>query len=199
VLAAQGRGGDTEVAHLSPGKVVLPRSLQTPELMHAIAALAHDRGIDVSQITVGSSANRFNPQTATAQFQNVIDNIPVIWRRPRSGVPSMTLPASSSYFDTIESRMNSTVQQLLAEGWEFLPDGLMKAPNGQIVAPATEEIVVADRRPRRQPPQDRDDCNANPINLTLRRPCRLDFFPVSELACHAARCNRDWVLCGHGL
>jgi cellobiose-specific phosphotransferase system component IIA len=40
LLALQGRGGDTEIAHLTPGEVVLPRSLQTPALMKQIAALA---------------------------------------------------------------------------------------------------------------------------------------------------------------
>jgi len=67
VLAAQGRGGDTEVAHLSPGEVVLPRSLQTPELMHAIAALAHDRGIDPDRLVV-SGRSSVNPHTEAEEF-----------------------------------------------------------------------------------------------------------------------------------
>ena len=46
MLALQGRGGDTEVAHLTPGEMVLPRSLQTPELMKQIATLAARQGID---------------------------------------------------------------------------------------------------------------------------------------------------------
>ena len=41
VLALQGRGGDTEIAHLTPGEVVIPRSLQTPSVMRTLAMEAH--------------------------------------------------------------------------------------------------------------------------------------------------------------
>ena len=37
VLALQGRGGDTEVAHVTPGEVVIPKRMRTPELMAALA------------------------------------------------------------------------------------------------------------------------------------------------------------------
>lgn len=39
-LAAQGRGQDTEVAHLALGEIVLPRLLQKPEVMSAIRRAA---------------------------------------------------------------------------------------------------------------------------------------------------------------
>jgi hypothetical protein len=36
VLALQGRGGDTAVAHLEPGEMVIPRRVLTPELAQLI-------------------------------------------------------------------------------------------------------------------------------------------------------------------
>ncbi len=37
VLALQGRGGDTEIAHVTPGEVVIPARIRTPEVMAALA------------------------------------------------------------------------------------------------------------------------------------------------------------------
>jgi hypothetical protein len=68
LLALQGRGGDREIAHLTPGEVVIPRSLQTPGLMRAIAAEAERQGIDPARYTVGQRANRVNPQTGAREF-----------------------------------------------------------------------------------------------------------------------------------
>jgi|GEM_PF-3948541 len=68
LLALQGRGGDTEVAHLTPGEIVLPRSLQTPSLMKQIAELAARQGIDPRRLTVGHQANSVNPKTGTPEF-----------------------------------------------------------------------------------------------------------------------------------
>lgn len=69
ILALQGRGGDTELAHLTPGEVVLPPQLQTPEVMAALQAAAGAAGIDVGRITVGDSANSTNPETGMAEYR----------------------------------------------------------------------------------------------------------------------------------
>ncbi|MBL8630723.1 MAG: hypothetical protein JNM81_13890, partial [Rhodospirillaceae bacterium] len=50
VLALQGRGGDTAVAHLEPGEMVVPRAVLTPQLAQLIAAEAARRGIDPKQL-----------------------------------------------------------------------------------------------------------------------------------------------------
>src|SRR5947207_4021706 len=39
-LARAGRGSDTTVGHLTPGEVVIPKRLQTPEVMAALARAA---------------------------------------------------------------------------------------------------------------------------------------------------------------
>ena len=40
VLALQGRGGDTQIAHMTPGEIVIPARLRTPEVMAAVARAA---------------------------------------------------------------------------------------------------------------------------------------------------------------
>lgn len=68
ILALQGRGGDTELAHVTPGEMVLPAPLQTPEVMAAVQAAAQNAGIDMGQYTVGAPANSVNPETGVAEY-----------------------------------------------------------------------------------------------------------------------------------
>ncbi|MDX2143016.1 MAG: hypothetical protein SFV19_06655 [Rhodospirillaceae bacterium] len=68
LLALQGRGGDTEIAHVTPGEVVIPRNLQTPAVMRTLAAAAARAGIDPRRYTVGHRANSVNPRTGTGEF-----------------------------------------------------------------------------------------------------------------------------------
>jgi lysozyme len=68
VLALQGRGGDTAVAHLEPGEMVVPRAVLTPQLVQVIAAEAAKRGIDPKQLIVGSRKASINPATDTEEF-----------------------------------------------------------------------------------------------------------------------------------
>jgi hypothetical protein len=67
-LAAQGRGEDTEIAHLAPGEFVVPEALQTPEFMAALRHAAADRGISLEMLRVGSTGNQINPNTGTPEF-----------------------------------------------------------------------------------------------------------------------------------
>jgi hypothetical protein len=103
VLALQGRGGDTAVAHLEPGEMVVPRAVLTPQLAQLIAAEATKRGIDPKQLIVGSRKASINPTTGAEEFglfgdiankvkgwfshgdQLDVDEIPVtVTRRPES-------------------------------------------------------------------------------------------------------------------
>jgi hypothetical protein len=85
LLALQGRGGDTEIAHVTPGEVVIPRSLQTPQLMRQIAVLAARQGLDPRQLTVGHRANKVNPQTGQREF---LDDV-IVTGKP---YPAVTIP-----------------------------------------------------------------------------------------------------------
>jgi hypothetical protein len=93
LLALQGRGGDTEVAHLTPGEVVIPRALQTPAVMRALATEAARQGIDTSRLSVGSPANSRNPRTGQQEF---MEEIVVTGERPSPvNIPRVTnMPGS---------------------------------------------------------------------------------------------------------
>ena len=68
VLALQGRRGDTKVAHVTPGEVVIPRRLQTPHVLAALRAAAQEAGLDPSRLVVGNGRNSINPNTGQAEF-----------------------------------------------------------------------------------------------------------------------------------
>jgi hypothetical protein len=68
VVALGGRGGDTRIAHVTPGEVVIPKSLQTPGLLAELQAAARAQGINPSRIVVGSGRNSINPNTGQPEF-----------------------------------------------------------------------------------------------------------------------------------
>ena len=63
--ADMGRSGDTTVGHLTPGEVVVPVDLQTPQLM---AALMEALGPDFGRYQVGGDDDSINPQTGMPEF-----------------------------------------------------------------------------------------------------------------------------------
>lgn len=67
-LAAQGRKGDTEVAHVTPGEVVIPRELKTinPKLYAELMAQVARIGGDPSKMVVGNGS--VNPRTGLQEF-----------------------------------------------------------------------------------------------------------------------------------
>jgi len=67
-LAAQGRGGDTEIAYVTLGEIVLPDALQTPEVLNAIRQAAADANIPLERFRVGSGRNSVNPNTGQPEF-----------------------------------------------------------------------------------------------------------------------------------
>jgi len=67
-LAAQGRGDDTEIAHVARGEVVIPEALQTPELLQVLRRAAAAQGIPLERFRVGSQRNSINPNTGVAEF-----------------------------------------------------------------------------------------------------------------------------------
>jgi len=66
-LAAQGRGGDTELAHVMEGEMMIPPGVLSPELMQAIMAEMEAAGIDPEGHTVGQGMS-INPETGLPEF-----------------------------------------------------------------------------------------------------------------------------------
>lgn len=67
-VAAQGRGGDTRVAHVTPGEVVIPKEVAAlrPDLIAHISDQIRRMGGDPQRLTVG--AGRVNPATGIEEF-----------------------------------------------------------------------------------------------------------------------------------
>ncbi|MGE4063387.1 MAG: cell wall hydrolase [Rhodospirillaceae bacterium] len=68
VVALQGRSGDTEIAHVTPGEIVLPKELQTSAVLGALRRAAEDAGVPLDRLRVGSGENKVNPETRAAEF-----------------------------------------------------------------------------------------------------------------------------------
>jgi len=67
-LARQGRGGDTEIAHMARGEIVLPEVLQTPEVLNALRRVASEKGMALERYRIGSERNSINPNTGAPEF-----------------------------------------------------------------------------------------------------------------------------------
>ena len=67
-LASKGRGGDSEIGHLTPGEIVLPANLpqQQPDLYAQIEAFFGD---DLGRYTVGGNDDSINPATGYPEFE----------------------------------------------------------------------------------------------------------------------------------
>ncbi len=66
--AAQGRGGDTEIAHVTRGELVVPRALQNPEVLAVLRRAAAAHNIPPEALSIGNARNRINPKTGQPQF-----------------------------------------------------------------------------------------------------------------------------------
>lgn len=67
-IAKQGKGGDTEVAHLTPGEKIVPPQAQTPALNAQIDDNLNDAGLDSSAFTSGSPLSKVNSKTGVPEY-----------------------------------------------------------------------------------------------------------------------------------
>lgn len=67
-IAAQGRGGDNMIAHLTPGEMMVPPQVQTPKVLATLKKAYETKGVDPQQFTAGSSASSVNPQTGVPEY-----------------------------------------------------------------------------------------------------------------------------------
>lgn len=67
--AEKGRKGDTVMAHLTNGEIVLPAIVQQdPEFMQMLSVYFKENDADINQYIVGSEANSINPETGVPEF-----------------------------------------------------------------------------------------------------------------------------------
>lgn len=63
-----GRGGDTLMAHLTPGEVEVPPEVQTPKVLATLKKAFEDKGVSAQQFTAGSPQSSLNPQTGLPEY-----------------------------------------------------------------------------------------------------------------------------------
>lgn len=69
-MASVGRGGDTMMAHVTPGDYVIPKNIlvQHPEFLVKLKKVMSDMGEDYRTHMVGSGFENINPQTNSPEF-----------------------------------------------------------------------------------------------------------------------------------
>jgi hypothetical protein len=68
VVSLGGRRGDTRIAHVTPGEVVLGDDLMTPDVVDLLRRTAKEKGLDYERFVVGSGRNSINPRTGQMEF-----------------------------------------------------------------------------------------------------------------------------------
>lgn len=94
-LAAQGRGEDTEIAHVARGEMVIPEAFQTPELLAVLHRAAAKNGVPLDRLRVGSRRNSINPKTGLPEFFGPV----IIEGGPIGEVESRTRPWNPSGYE----------------------------------------------------------------------------------------------------
>lgn len=100
-MARKGRAGDTEVGHLTPGEVVVPKRVweADPGLQHrAMAAMAR-AGMNPAQYIVGHPENSRNPRTGAREFAAQMVSDPIngtYWYDAATGQTSTSQPEATS-------------------------------------------------------------------------------------------------------
>jgi hypothetical protein len=74
-MARYGRNGDTMMAHVAPGEMVVPQDVlqENPEVAQGLGVAFRDSGMDPLRYTVGSGYNSINPATGEPEFFSIKD------------------------------------------------------------------------------------------------------------------------------
>ena len=69
-MARYGRGGDTMMAHVAPGEMVVPQEVlrNSPQVARGLGTAFRDVGADPRRYVVGSGQNSINPVTGKREF-----------------------------------------------------------------------------------------------------------------------------------
>tara|TARA_X000001382_G_scaffold122916_1_gene106244 strand:+ start:663 stop:1658 length:996 start_codon:yes stop_codon:yes gene_type:complete len=72
-MAQMGRFGDTSMAHVSPGVMVVPKEIldRQPNLQRGIMGAIAQEGMDPRRYTVGAPQNSINPMTGQPEYFNL--------------------------------------------------------------------------------------------------------------------------------
>lgn len=66
--AGQGRGGDSMVAHMTPGEIAVPPQIQTPDVLTALNRAFASAGANPTSFQAGNPDQKVNPATGMPEF-----------------------------------------------------------------------------------------------------------------------------------
>ena len=67
-MAGQGRGGDSMMAHMTPGEIAVPPQVQTPEVLSALNKAFASTGANPTSYQAGNPDQKVNPATGMPEF-----------------------------------------------------------------------------------------------------------------------------------
>lgn len=67
-IAKMGRNGDTMLAHLTPGEMMVPKEVQTPKLLKTLMKAYNAAGVKPSQFMAGTPQSSINPATGLPEY-----------------------------------------------------------------------------------------------------------------------------------
>jgi hypothetical protein len=67
-MAAQGRGGDSMMAHMTPGEIAVPPQVQSPEVLAALNRAFAQVGANPTSYQAGNPDQKINPATGAPEF-----------------------------------------------------------------------------------------------------------------------------------
>ena len=127
-----GRGGDTLLAHVTPGEVVVPIELISNEMaMRKLRSLFEKHDVDMDQYTVGHESNSINAETGNPEFgffsfvQKGWDNVRGKRQRVKAEEAGKAAAKAesaiqrkkiSSMITNFNKKMAASKKQLIAEG-----------------------------------------------------------------------------------
>lgn len=117
-LAAQGRGGDTQIAHMTPGEIAVPPQVQSPKVLATLRKAFEAKHVSPAQFTVGSGVSSHNPATGQPEYNFMSAFLPAALGMTGAALAPMTggasLLGSEAAAAAIGGGLGSTAGGLLA-------------------------------------------------------------------------------------
>lgn len=92
--AQQGRGGDSMIAHLTPGEKTVPPEIQTPKVLATLNKAYKDKGVQPQQFTAGTPQSSKNPSTGLPEYNFMSAFLPIATGMAGAALAPMTGGAS---------------------------------------------------------------------------------------------------------
>ena len=147
--AQYGRNGDTMMAHVTPGELVVPQEVlsQRPDVARGLGVAFRDVGADPTRYVVGSGSNSINPVTGEPEF--FLDKILDIIRSP-AGTAVTTKVISDLVRGETPSLKDVLISGVIGGGLGSLGGGMSLAQSfglggdQESIAPVTSQRTVVD-------------------------------------------------------